>query len=189
MRIKLIFVFLTLFTFVGMGLVSVLSAQSTLTRISNVERSDGKGFVIRHHLTESVDSFKVRQASPDYIQMKLFAEDLDTLNLLLPEPSGVFQEFNLHTIPGGLGVDISLGAGSFFKTNAYLDQNGRDVLIALERTTAEEIEEITAGIEPFIWPQDTVEIDDTFLQLSENSSVDVIVLDAGHGGKEPGTMN
>lgn len=203
MRFNLILVTLLSFTFVSAGLVSEVTAQSTLNRISTMERSDGKGFVIRHHLTERVDSFKVRQASPDYIQMKLFSEGLDTLNLRLPGESGVFREFTLHSVPGGLGVDISLGAGSFFKINAYLDRNGRDVLIALERTTADEAEELTENVEPYSWdwgpvPKEDEEeefngqnenIDNTFLQLNDNSRFDVIVLDAGHGGKDPGTIN
>jgi N-acetylmuramoyl-L-alanine amidase len=170
------------------------SAQNNLDRISTVERSDGKGYVVRYHLEEMVDSFKVVHSSPDLIQISLYSTDLDTAGIQFPPVSSTFQNVHVHYTPEGLGIDIFLGAQNYFKSIAYADQNGKDVLLALEKTSLSEVEKITENTEPIIWGMDSPAItfedqDDSFMQLRDDMDFDVIVLDAGHGGKDPGSMN
>lgn len=173
-------------------------AQKELNRISIAERSDGKGYVIRHHLTEMVDSVKVVQPSADRIQLKLFSPELDTLNFIPPAASGTFNEFDLYPASDGIGIDISLSAGNYFKINTYPDRNGQDFLLALERTSSSEIEAITQDQSEIELKKErysdlpsvkTEDIDDSFLQIRDNMDFNVIVLDAGHGGHDPGTQN
>jgi N-acetylmuramoyl-L-alanine amidase len=177
-------------------------AQSTLDRISAVERSDGKGYVIRYHLEEMVDSFRVNQPTADMIQMMLYSEELDTMDLRLPPVSDTFPSVDVHKTDLGVGVDLYLGPGSFFKTSVYPDQNKRHLLLALEYATADEIRSITDGSEPIVWnidknrlnqgsvsgPADE-ETDNSLLGLRNNGAFTTIVLDAGHGGKDSGTLN
>ncbi|MEX2435149.1 MAG: N-acetylmuramoyl-L-alanine amidase [Balneolaceae bacterium] len=170
------------------------SAQNNLDRISTVERSDGKGYVVRYHLEEMVDSFKVVHSSPDLIQMSLYSTDLDTAGIQFPPVSSTFQNVHVHYTPQGLGVDIFLGAQNYFKAIAYSDQNGKDVLLALEKTSLSEVEKITENTDPIIWGMESPAItfedqDNSFLQLRDDMDFDVIVLDAGHGGKDPGSSN
>lgn len=181
------------------GMDSQVFAQKNLERISAVERSDGKGFVVRHHLTEQVDSFRVVHSSPDFLQVKLYAQDLDTTKFRQPEPSGVFREINVHPLTEGLGIDIYLEEGYYFKAQIYPDRNQNDVLVALEETSLAEVESVTDQVNPLVWENSdsdttddyvfTEEEDNRFLNLGDNMDFNVIVLDAGHGGHDPGTIN
>jgi N-acetylmuramoyl-L-alanine amidase len=175
-----------------------LSAQNTLERISAVERSDGKGFVIRYHLSELADSFKVAQPAADLIQMKLYGQDLDTLNFRFPPQTETFQNVEVTKTNNGIGVEIQLGIGHYFKSSVYPDQNRTHLLLALERIPFTEMERIVEQSEPMAWSTDAgaaealladLDDDDSFLRLRENMDFSVIVLDAGHGGHDPGTTN
>lgn len=175
-----------------------LHAQHELNRISATERSDGKGFVVRHHLSQKVDSFKVFQPSGDLIQMVLYSPELDTANLRLPPIGALFQDINVFPITSGVAIDFELGDGFYFNTSVYQDQNGRDVLLSLTNTTSDNITTLTNDIERVQWNQ--------FLRSSQNSdrsddlftdepaaprfgsTLDVVVIDAGHGGKDPGAI-
>ena len=145
-----------------------------------------------------VDSFRVNQPTADMIQMMLYSEELDTMDLQLPPASNTFTALDVHKTDLGVGIDLYLGPESYFKTSVYPDQNRRHLLLALEYTTAEEIRRITDGSEPIVWnidknrqnqePTDN-NTDNSFLGLRNNGAFTTIVLDAGHGGKDSGTMN
>lgn len=173
-------------------------AQKELNRISIAERSDGKGFVVRYHLSEMVDSVKVSQPSSDRIQLILFSPELDTLNFNSPPSTSTFNNFELFPAAEGMGVEISLSAGQYFKARSYADQNGRDMLLALERVSSSEIDEIANASDEidmslygYVNParNNGEDEDNTFLRLRDNMDFNVIVLDAGHGGHDPGTEN
>jgi N-acetylmuramoyl-L-alanine amidase len=175
-----------------------LSAQTTFDRISAVERSDGKGFVVRHHLSEMVDSFKVSQPAPDLIQMMLYSQEFDTTNFRLPPRTETFEKVDVIKTGNGIGIEIQLGLGHYFKTSVYPDQNGRHLLLALERIPFTQLERIVekAVALDLSAPSDNgqevfaeLDGDNSFLRLRESSGFNVIVLDAGHGGHDPGTTN
>lgn len=183
-------------------ITDLLPAQVKLDRISAVERSDGNGYVIRYHLSTMVDSFKVIQPASDLIQMVLYAEDIDTTGISFPPVTDKFKSVDLYKTSTGFGVDISLGPETYFLTEAYPDQNKKDLLLALTNTGYSEISTLTEGIEPVTWAiygADTLDLffdepvsTDLFsaddLQFANNMQFDVIVLDAGHGGHDPGTI-
>lgn len=177
------------------------NAQTELNRISAVERSDGLGFVVRYHLSEPVDSFEVIQPSSGLIQMKMFSPDIDTTGIRITGPSGAIKGVHLYPLPTGMGIDVELGEDHFYRAQTYYDQNERDLLLALTESTLTEIESLTADIEPFFWSQFVIEnldgdpdgffsdlYDDDYLQMHENLNFDTVVIDAGHGGKDPGTI-
>ncbi len=179
------------------------SAQSELQRISAVERSDGLGMVVRYHLTEPVDSFKVVQPTSGLIQMKLFTENPDTNGILITEPSETIKNVHLYMLPDGYGVDVELGENQFYKASAYPDRNEHDLLLALTESSPGEMAELTSDVEPIYWSQLKMEMeyaeeetevvlrelfDDDYNQLHQNQNFDTVVIDAGHGGKDPGTI-
>jgi N-acetylmuramoyl-L-alanine amidase len=178
-------------------------AQSELQRISAAERSDGLGFVVRYHLTEPVDSFKVVQPASDLIQMKLYTENPDTSGIRLTEPSKTIKKVHLYMLPNGYGVDVELGGDQFYKASAYPDRNEYDLLLALTESSPAEMAQLTSGVEPIYWSQFKMEMekiesetevvlrelfDDDYNQLHQNQNFDTVVIDAGHGGKDPGTI-
>lgn len=178
-------------------LSDVGSAQSSLERITTHERSDGKGYVVRYHLTELADSFKVVQPKPELIQLVIYSAGIDTMNLKTDRTSGPLSDLEVHKYNSGIGVDHYLKAGNYFKARVYPDQNGKHLLLALERAPLAEVEKIGIDIEPIAWnfvffeeDVDTeLEQDNSFLRLRNTMDFNVIVLDAGHGGKDPGTTN
>lgn len=174
-------------------------AQSDLERVSVTERSDGKGYVIRFHLTEAADSFKVRHPEPDLIQMMIYSDSLNPIDFIEPANNPAIRNVEYHNNRSGFGVDIVLQEGQYFKTQSYPDRNNTHLLIALERTTEEIVKSYTINEDFIIWfdyqmDESLVDMsfsgmDDAILQLRNGNGVNVIVLDPGHGGKDPGAMN
>jgi N-acetylmuramoyl-L-alanine amidase len=198
-RMKRIYTSLILFIslFIFSGLNQVYS-QTELNRISVAERSDGKGYVVRYHLSEMVDSVQVQQPSAEKIRMMLYSGDLDTLNFISPDLPKTFRELNFYPAREGIAIEITMDSDQLFSTRTYPDQNGRDLLLGMERTDTEKLAEIIEEHQnnPIRFFEELEqaddfdeEIDNTFLRLRDNMDFNVIVLDAGHGGHDPGTTN
>lgn len=181
---------------------------NNLKRVSAAERSDGKGYVIRFHLAEKADSFRVFQPTTDLIQMTLYGEDIDTTEIRLTESSPVFDQISFHDIPFGIGVDIYLPDDTFFKAKSYLDANGKDLLLGLTYAEKKDITYLTEGLNPVIWPRlsdknnglivetnrnlENVSTrdytDNSYNQVKDKIKFDVVVIDPGHGGKDVGAI-
>jgi N-acetylmuramoyl-L-alanine amidase len=174
-----------------------LPAQNQLERISVHERSDGKGYVFRYHLEQAVDSFSVSQPAPDLIQVMLYSPGLDTLDFIHPEESTAYDHIDYHKNSEGFGFDIFLDKDMFVKTAAYPDRNSNDMLVALEYTSKEEITKIADETDFIYWheyrEEPTTELfnsqDDTYVPIRDGREFNTIVIDAGHGGHDPGSMN
>jgi N-acetylmuramoyl-L-alanine amidase len=176
-------------------------AQTDIERVSVSERSDGKGYVVRYHLSSPADSFKIAQPEEDLIQLMIYSADLQTTDLTPAETIGSIQNIEFHENPSGIGTDIVIKDGHYYKTNVYPDQNGSHLLLSLERTTAGEAELIAANSDFIYWHSyldDTGDFafdfafgpeDDVFLNLRDSDEFNVIVLDPGHGGRDPGAIN
>lgn len=192
MKISFIFRIILWACFLFPALYQTTYAQAHLERISVTERSDGKGFVLRYHLTERADSFHVFQPSPDLIQMRIYATGMDTVNFIPAAPSEALNDIRLYRLRDGFGIDIHPGDHAFFRTAVYNDKQSSDLLLALENITETEAERITGQTEPVSWAdmqlQDSSR-DNNFLHLRENRKFNTIILNAGHGGHDPGTVN
>ena len=189
-----------------LALISVLTltqamAQNQLERVSNSARSDGLGYVVRYHLAAPVDSFDIIQPAPDFIQMVLYDEELDTTAITLPEQSEVLKEVRIYDLGYGLGVDIYLTEDSYFTSNAYQDQNGKDLLASLFRTSPEEAQEYSRQFLARNWYQEIVgddalnvspivsqNGDEAYNNVKDRLRFDKIVIDPGHGGVDPGSI-
>lgn len=175
-------------------------AQSQLQRVSNTARSDGMGYVIRYHLSAPVDSFEITQPAPDLIQMVLYDQEIDTTGLILPKQSEKLKEVRLYELEYGYGVDIYLTEGATYKSNAYIDKNGKDILVSLTQSTKEELAQYTQQFLTRNWYKEIV--DDDALDVSappfqtnilynnvrDKLRFDKIVIDPGHGGWDPGSI-
>ncbi len=176
-------------------------AQIHLDRVSKAERSDGKGYVVRFHFDQPIDSFQVIQPATDLIQMQLFGKDIDTTGIDLPEIGGKIQEVRLYKMEDSYGVDIYLDQNVYVMASAYPDKFSDDLLLALTKATAYEVEVFTQQFLAKNWylnvnPVDALEItqipvaepDDKFNNIADKLKFDTIVIDAGHGGKDPGNV-
>lgn len=191
-------VFLCFFSLI---LSSSLLAQSHLTRVSNTARSDGQGYVVRYHLTAPVDSFEVIHAAPDLVQMVLYKPDIDTTGIIFPEQSQKLKEVRLYKLEYGYGVDIYLAEGAYFTTRAYLDHNKTDVLLALTIADKADVEEYTSLFEARNWyeeiiPDDALDVsnpendayNEAYAAIRDKLRFDRVVINAGHGEWDPGSI-
>jgi hypothetical protein len=137
----------------GAGAATVL-AQVELERISITERSDGNGYVIRFHLDQMVQGYEVRQPVADQIQIELQSLQVDTSGIELPETNAEITDLKIKVIDAGIGVAIRTAEGTYFQAEAYPDQNMRDLLLTLEYTDEESVNELVQNREPFAWWDD-----------------------------------
>lgn len=129
----IIAVLVTLF-WLFLGISELLLAQSTLSRISVSERSDEKGFVIRFHLSEPADSFKVAHVKQTKVQFKLYGSEIyKDDSLILPESSIIERLKSFHS-DEYIIFDFLLNEEYAFEVAAYPDVNDKDMLIALTNT-------------------------------------------------------
>lgn len=189
--------------FLVLGTIGLLSApgafaQDELNRVSAVERSDGMGYVVRFHLSEPVDSSTVMQPSANMLQILLYSPELDTVNFIPPASSSVFRDFEVFNVPSGIAMNIHIHDGHYFNYSTYPDRNQNDLLLALTTTTDREMTGLTQNTAPVDWSLftenstagslDEMALSDSADEEPRNGSqFEVIVIDAGHGGKDPGT--
>ena len=177
------------------------SAQIQFDRVSKAERSDGLGYVVRFHFDQPIDSFEVIQPASDLIQMQLFGNNIDTTGIQLPEIGGKIQEVRLYEMEDSYGVDIYLDQNVYVMANAYPDKMSDDILLAMTKSTAYEVEVYTQQFLAKNWylninPEDALDItmipaaepDENYNDIADKLKFDTIVIDAGHGGKDPGNI-
>lgn len=203
-------IFLICFLAFFISAFNTIQAQNatSLERISWSERSDGEGYVVRLHMSSAPEDFRIWQTSAEHTQLAVFQENIDIQEVNLPDASPPFKSFEISTIPDGIGVDIHLEPDVYVLADVYLDANGKDVLVNLEDSYDFEVEVLTDGISPVEWNQvaegdtapddtevDTVQrgqaIEDDVIQEFEAFQQDgldlnTVVIDAGHGGRDPG---
>lgn len=189
--------FVIFFSLMGTSLL----AQPHLYRISKTDRSDGQGYVVRYHLTEAVDSFSVIQPAPDLIQLQLYG-DIDTTGIQLPKHRGKIQEIRLYKLDGSYGIDVYLDQDVFVIASAYPDGYSNDVLLGLTKADKHEVEVHSQQFLAKNWylginPEDALEIssppvpvvpDNSYSLIANKLKFDRIVIDPGHGGKDPGNI-
>lgn len=195
------------------GVVSTIQAQpSPLPNISVATRSDGLGVVFRLHLTSPADSFKLIQPSADLIQVAVYKNGIVANSVRIPQIRDPFTAMKLNAIPRGVGFDIRLKPDQFFIAKAYPDANGRHLLIALTRSNARELGILTQGMSPIDWSaaaaaravqsqpvtpsprltpapvDDTTPVPVPAAANARDRKLSTIVIDAGHGGHDPGAI-
>ncbi len=189
-----------------------VNAVKLLDRVTTTERSDGLGYVVRFHMTSRPDSFFIWQPNPKLIQLALFKNGISSENISTTNINHAFESFFYQDIEGGIGADIYLGEEIYMIADAYLDANGRDLLVGLTEASPYDLEVLTDGLFPIFWDDlmddvdttpdlarndwvqpeqlpdrdlfdlDRVQTTDAYLQLNR------IIIDAGHGGRDPGAI-
>ena len=138
-----------LIIFFSCGLATV-KAQVQLERISIAERVDELGFVVRHHLTEMADSFRVARPDTNLLQFALYAPELETEGVTMSALPESFTDIELYPIETGVVIEISMADNTYFISIAYPDVNGRDVLLALEYSSPEAVARVVNADERLI---------------------------------------
>lgn len=197
------FLIFILFTF---GQLQQLPAQQ-ITRTTLAERADGLGFVLRFHATARIDSFKIVQSSAELVQVAMYRNNLripaETAQMRSPVSSVTF-----HPIPGGTGIDIRLAKDTRYLSRIYRDRDTNDILVGLTSVSRRDIDNFTRGFSPVDWsklqpqpqpvpnqpaPAEPEITEPDLLDMGEDAPRSgirfrTVVIDAGHGGRDPGAI-
>jgi len=211
--VALVFALLTLWVSAGsLSFPQTASATQPLDRVTTAERSDGLGYVVRFHMTSRPDSFFIWQPNPKLIQLALYKNGVSSKNVRTSNSNDAFESFFYQNIEGGIGADIYLGEEIYMIADAYLDANGNDLLIGLTEASPYDLEVLTDGLFPIFW-DDLIDDADTSPELTRNGwtapeqpadrdlfsvgsprlsdaylQLNRIIIDAGHGGRDPGAI-
>jgi N-acetylmuramoyl-L-alanine amidase len=183
--------------------------KSILKKVSVAERSDGKGYVIRFGMTAPADSFVVIQPSDSLIQMAFYKKGLQTDDVKINNQYKEIRDIKLHVIPHGMGIDIHVEKNHYMIASAYPDVNKHDLLVGLTTASKKDLSLLTNGIHKVMWsdlevPSDSLNThlqvaslpkkgvnsseDASYYEMKKKIKFDTVVIDAGHGGKDPGTI-
>lgn len=207
---------LTLFfiLLIVLPLISTANAQTkgdidpVLSSVSIAKRHDHKGYVVRFSMNTPADSFVVIQPSHNLVQVAIYKSNLNISavdSTSLPEP---VDSLDIEHIPYGIGVNLVLNDSSYFIASAYPDINHHDLLVALTKASRKNVNVLTKGMQRIDWsalnvsvqpnigtvkdvsdpPVQPVGFNKMYKEQKEKLKFDVVVIDAGHGGKDPGTI-
>ncbi len=166
-------------------------------RISITERADGQGYVVRLHSRGRVRSsdITVRQDDLRYAEI-LLAEAVFSSSLERGDVAGPVRAYSVDRTDGGIRVRLSLDPDRPVRIVAYPDSDSDDALIALTYanvTPQQERREAPSTSAPAAvlvsMPGVQSEITGAPGEASSEAwNLDCVVIDPGHGGKDPGAV-
>jgi N-acetylmuramoyl-L-alanine amidase len=167
--------FITLFVLLAVATSGSVAAEPTaVTRISLTARSDGEGYVLRIHTSEQVKAHSaVRTLSNGDFELTLFGSSLagSFNSTTLPDPVT-----HTRVVAKGDDLVVKFGLAGSFDVSVYRDRSSTDILVGLKRN--EGVRSVTPVA---LVPKGPTE------SARKRWMLDTIVIDAGHGGKDPGT--
>jgi N-acetylmuramoyl-L-alanine amidase len=158
-----------------------LTSGPSVTRVSLAERSDGRGYVVRLHTTGPVPAYKVEEVQAGRLTLTLFQTGLSN-TVQRADPRGPIRQYALHHADGRAVLTIDLEAGVHLEApRAYPDRDSHDLLLALTyapppRAAAQ----ASAPAGASAGGADAASL--------EHWRLDCIVIDPGHGGRDPGAV-
>ena len=177
-------VFLMLFTLRPAMVSATVSATETasprLERVSFSERADGQGYVVRLHLSGRVSSHGSPSILNDgSVEIKLFKTRIHRKRQLDP-PRGPVRSYRVDEIGSDVVIRFEPGNDNIV-VSAYRDRNTNDVLIGIISEAKPEPEPVA----PLPVPE-TPKSDER--ATADRWTLDTIIIDAGHGGKDSGAV-
>lgn len=192
-------------------LFGTVSAQDGFDQISTSPTSEGDGYVVRFHTAATPDSFSVRQPTSDLVQLSIHGKQIDTSGVYVPDLEKPFDDITLHPIPNGVGVDVYLNQDFKLAASAYPDGRSSHLLLGLKKTTSQHLRQITDNVSSIIWSryvssqkagmendplhierqnnsEEEIQLSDTYHKAKNKLKFDVVVIDPGHGGRDPGSI-
>jgi len=137
-----------------------VEAQVVLERVSITERADGLGLVIRNHLTMQPDSFRVLQPADNRIQFVIYSDGIESDDFIEADSLEGIDSIRYYDGAGYFAYEITMQEGVHFLANVYPDVNQTDILLALERVTADDLSGVLEpGLQLFDEDQGVVEDD------------------------------
>lgn len=157
------------------GLTVLLSASCLagplVSRVSIANRSDGRGFVVRLHTDGVVKAFSLpKKLANREFEIVLFDANVSS-SYIRPRDATPLSSFNLVRRDTRLSFRFELDGD--YEISVYRDRSSTDILVGLVRAEGPVVAETPRG---------------PSRESRERWALDTIIIDAGHGGKDPGTM-
>ncbi|MEM1125522.1 MAG: N-acetylmuramoyl-L-alanine amidase [Bacteroidota bacterium] len=182
---------------VVLGLVwtTAVQAAPVVERISVAARSDGAGYVVRFHLSERLQAYSVPTADGAHgITFTLFNTRL-ARTVQQDPPQGPLKQLRSRMEAGHLHISMLLDETQPIKAEAYRDRDTPDLLLSLTYTDQparqQALPVAPVAVRPEAAPpaqEETERSTERINAFSERWQLDTVVIDAGHGGHDPGTI-
>lgn len=183
---------------VTLGLLLLLGAGSTraaalVTDVMFTARSDGEGYVVRVRTPDTIKAYGMpRSVGEHQIEWVLYNTELDD-RYQKSTPGGAVQDYTTTARNGHLILRLQLDPDRQVKAQAYRDGASNDLLLNLSYSAAGS-RPVADGGQDSDGSSDVVQRVSSGSQGSNGASkearerwqLDTIVIDAGHGGKDPG---
>ncbi|WP_210375317.1 N-acetylmuramoyl-L-alanine amidase family protein [Rhodothermus bifroesti] len=184
---------------VVLGLCMLLGCQMAwgraavqVTRISFTPRADQTGYVVRIHTTDHVSAYQEPEwLDAHRLQLVLFYTE-PAPSLQHDPPAGPVVSYTIEPQNGHLILRFQFAEGLAVEAAAYRDRLSTDILLGLTVTSAP-----VADVASLPSPQQANTPPARTVALKPESStprnldrwhLDTVVIDAGHGGKDPGAV-
>ena len=170
------------------------TAASGVERVSFHERSDGKGYVIRVHASDRIRAYRLNQVGRS-VELVVFRAELAP-GFRQDRARGPVQAYDVAAEPGRVTVHFEVDAT--VEAHAYPDRDSDDLLLALStaprRSPLAAREPVRRPVPRATTPPASVALPEAAprapaalpSEAGANWRLNTIVLDAGHGGHEPG---
>lgn len=157
------------------------SAVASISRVSFAQRSDGRGLVVRLHSSGSVPAYRVEEVEDGRLQLTLFQTDLGP-SVLQDNAIDPISHYSLHSANGRTVITLDVSDGVFYERQPYPDRDSDDLLLPLVYSPRQPIASSNASTAPVR----TVTADAA--DSRDHWRLDCIVIDPGHGGRDPGAV-
>ncbi len=144
-------------------------ADSAVERVSFTARADGKGYVVRIHLTGKVTANSVDQPSPTEVRLTLYQAGLAP-DLRRDDARGPVQRYTVNPADDRIVLAFEIDPNTPVQVTAYPDRDSNDILMNVAYAAPVLA---NGGVRPDA-------------ASNEHWKLDCIVIDAGHGGHDGG---
>jgi N-acetylmuramoyl-L-alanine amidase len=156
-------------------------------RLSLAERSDGRGLVLRIHVSGQVAAFsEPRQVNPGVYEVTLFNTAV-ARSVRQDRVRGSVRSYSITNRGGHSVVQIELAPGQLMDVTAYRDRDSPDLLVAMTNRASAPVAGAPAPVRGTPAPA-TPRSPESLAEESARWRMDTIVIDAGHGGRDPGAV-
>lgn len=171
------------------GLPTV-QAEALLTDLSVTSRSDGQGYVVRAQTTTSVKAYGMpRRTGEKTLEWRLYNTRRHA-DFEPPEPRGPVTRYSVRQEGEHLVLRFHLTADRPLTLDAYRDGASSDLLLNLAYEGGRPVADASSPDRPVqtVASRSETEGQGASKEARERWQLDTVVIDAGHGGKDPGAV-